>query len=349
MAVLVNGELVLYGFVGDNYWDQGFTSREVIDALAELGRDADINVRINSGGGYVDDGVAIFNALSQHKGKVTVIVDAMAASSASVIAMAGDERIMRKGAMMMIHDPASVVWGTADDMAKAITMLEKHAANLAGIYADVTGEDVEDIRADMKEELWLNADEAVERGFATSANDNKAKTAAAHDYSVYAKAPQRLVALSGKKNWSHDGASNRALASSTAPHPPTQENRSMPNANAAVAPDADAANAVATATKDRIKAIVNSEDAKGREALAQHFAFETDMTPEAAIAALKLAAPTMASTTAATQPEQTYEQRRLGAAALAQLDAAGGSMPGKPAANINASAIYASRRQQQGK
>lgn len=72
MAVLVNGELVLYGFVGDNYWDMGFTAREVIEALAEVGREADITVRLNSGGGYTDDGVSIFNALKTHKGKVTV-------------------------------------------------------------------------------------------------------------------------------------------------------------------------------------------------------------------------------------------------------------------------------------
>ncbi|MBD8556899.1 Clp protease ClpP [Rhizobium sp. CFBP 8762] len=339
MAVLVNGELVLYGFVGDNYWDQGFTSREVIDALAEIGRDTDVNVRINSGGGYVDDGVAIFNALSQHKGKVTVIVDAMAASSASIIAMAGEERIMRKGAMMMIHDPASVVWGTADDMAKAVKMLEKHAVSFASIYADVTGEDIDDIRADMKDELWLTADEAVERAFATSANDNKAKPAAAHDYSVYAKAPQRFVALAGKKNWSHTGAENRALASTTAANPSKQENRSMANDKPAVTSDADADKAVATATKDRIKAIMNCDDAKGREALANHFAFETDMTPDAAIAALKLAAPA----TATTPPEPTYEERRLAAAALAQPGGGGGGTQSKPAANLNASEIYARR------
>ena len=140
MAILVDGEMILYGFVGESFWGDGFTSRDVLDALAEHGRDNPITVRINSGGGYVDDGVAIYNALSAHKGKVTVIVDALAASSASVIAMAGEERIMRKGAMLMIHDPSGVVWGTAEDMAKAVRMLEKHAENLAGIYADVTGE-----------------------------------------------------------------------------------------------------------------------------------------------------------------------------------------------------------------
>lgn len=319
MSILVNGELVLYGFVGDNYWGEGFTGREVVDALAEIGRDTDVTVRINSGGGYVDDGVAIYNALAQHKGKVTVVVDALAASSASIIAMAGSERIMRKGSMLMIHDPSSVVWGTAEDMAKAIKMLEKHASNLAGIYAEVTGEDVEDIRADMKDELWLTADEAVERGFATASNDNKAKAAAAHDYRIYARAPDRLVALAGKKGWSHEQAKSRAMASATA-EPRRQKETSMTekttadDQSAASADAATAAKAVSDA-RERIKAILDSEEAKGREALARHLAFETDMTPEAATAVLKVSP--KASAQEQVDPAAAYEQRRLAAAGLA--------------------------------
>lgn len=347
MAVLVNGELVLYGFVGESYWGDGFTSREVIDALAEIGRDTDIVVRINSGGGYVDDGVAIFNSLVAHKGKVTVVVDAMAASSASVIAMAGDERVMRKGAMMMIHDPSSVVWGTAADMERAVKMLEKHAENLAGIYAEVTGEDLGDIRADMKDELWLTADEAVERGFATSANDNKAKAAAAHDYSVYAHAPERLVALSGRKNWSHTEARPKALASATAVNRQSKREKSMPTENSqADMTSADTAKALADATakaqadtKARIKAITTSEEATGREALASHFAYETDMTAEAAVAALKAAPQASAGNGAG----ESYEARRLAASALAQP---GGEKTAAPsvAAKLNPTAIFNARR-----
>ncbi|NVP56081.1 head maturation protease, ClpP-related [Mycoplana rhizolycopersici] len=347
MAVLVNGELVLYGFVGESYWGDGFTSREVIDALAEIGRDTDIVVRINSGGGYVDDGVAIFNSLVAHKGKVTVVVDAMAASSASVIAMAGDERIMRKGAMMMIHDPSSVVWGTAADMERAVKMLEKHAENLAGIYAEVTGEDLGDIRADMKAELWLTADEAVERGFATSANDDKAKAAAAHDYSIYAHAPERLVALTGRKNWSHTEARPKALASATAANRQTKREKSMPTENSqADMTSADTAKALADATakaqadtKARIKAITTSEEATGREALASHFAYETDMTAEAAVAALKAAPQASAGNGAG----ESYEARRLAASALAQP---GGEKTAAPsvAAKLNPTAIFNARR-----
>ncbi|MBX5112696.1 head maturation protease, ClpP-related [Rhizobium lentis] len=321
MSVLVNGEIILYGFVGDSFWDLGFTSREVIDALAEIGRDTDVVVRLNSGGGYIDEGVAIFNAFSAHKGKVTVIVDALAASSASIIAMAGEERIMRKGSLMMIHDPASVVWGTSTDMEKMAETLEKYAANMVSIYADVSGEDPDDIRADMKNELWLSAEEAVERGYATAVNDNKAKAAAAHDYRIYAHAPERLVALSSKKNWSHSEA--RALASATA-QPRQHKDDSMTTENnqadntAADTDKAlkDAAETAKAEAKARIKAITGSEEAKGREALAEHFAFETDMSPEAAIAALGKAS--KADQAKAENQRQTYENRRLAAADLAQ-------------------------------
>lgn len=351
MAVLVDGELVLYGFVGDSYWGDGFTAREVIDALAEIGRDNDVTVRINSGGGYVDDGVAIFNSLTAHKGKVTVVVDAIAASSASVIAMAGDERIMRKGAMMMIHDPSSVAWGTAADMERAVKMLEKHAENLAGIYAEVTGEDVGDIRDDMKDELWLTAEEAVERGFATSANDNKAKAAAAHDYSVYAHAPERLVALSGRKNWSHAEARHpsppKAMASATAANRQTKEKSMKTDNSPADANAADNAKALADAaakaqadTKARIKAITTCEEAAGREALASHLAYETDMDAEAAVAALKAAPQASADSGSG----RDYETRRLAASALAQP---GGEKTAAPsvAAKLNPTAIFNARRQ----
>ncbi len=330
MSVLVNGELVLYGFVGDSFWDIGFTSRDVIDALAEVGRDTDITVRINSGGGYVDDGIAIFNALSAHKGKVTVIVDALAASSASIIAMAGEERIMRKGAMLMIHDPANVVWGTAADMEKMAATLEKYAVNLVGIYADVSGEDPDDIRADMKEELWLDADEAVERGYATAVNDNKSKPAAAHDYRVYAHAPDRLVALSSKRNWSHPEARQKAPASAAA-EPRQSKEKSMPTdtttADVKAAEHekavAEAAKKAAADAKARIKAITGSEEAKGRESLAEYFAFDTDMAPEAALAALSKSpkAAAQEAKPAADAQWGSYATRRLAAAGLAAPEA----------------------------
>lgn len=349
MTILVNGELVLYGFVGESYWGDGFTAREVLDALAEIGRDADVTVRINSGGGYVDDGIAIYNALYAHKGKVTVQVDAIAASAASVIAMAGEERVMRKGALMMIHDPSGGIWGTAADMERFAKIMEKQAGNLASIYADVTGEDADDIRADMKTELWLTADEAVERGFATSVVETKARAVAAHDYSLYAHAPERLVALSAKKEWTRAKAELPAKASANAKPSIEKENRTMTDKATAEKQPADTeklvADAVAKAladSKSRVKAILASDEAKGREELAEYFAHDTDMPAEAVVAALAKAP----KTTAYTEQKPaapTYEQQRTAAANLAMPTGAQNAHSEEK--SLSPSAIFAARHE----
>ncbi len=321
MPVLVNGELVLYGFVGDNFWDMGFTDHEVLEALAEVGRNTDITVRVNSGGGYTDAGIAIYNALVAHKGKVTVIVDAVAFSAASLIVMAGDERIMRKGAMLMIHDPAGGVWGTATEVGSFTQYLQKQADSMADIYADVTGEDVEDIREDMKSELWLSAEEAVERGFATSANDQKSKTVAAHDYRVYEHAPERLVALATKKNWSHQEIMKKAKASATAVNRQQKETPDMtekPKADeTSVDIDkvrAEAGKTAVVAYQTRRKTVMAFEEARGREALAETL-IDTDLSEDAIKSALA-AAPAGASGKTDENDAETYRPRRLNAQGL---------------------------------
>lgn len=352
MSVLLNGEIVLYGFVGENFWGDGFTARDVLDALADHGRDNDVTVRINSGGGYVDDGIAIFNALKAHKGKVTVVVDSMAASSASVIAMAGDERLMRTGAMMMIHDPSGGVWGTAEDMERYAKVMEKHGENLASIYAEVTGEDAGDIRDDMRAELWMTADEAVERGFATGLDKKKAKAAAAHDYSVYAHAPDRLVALTKSKNWSRATAKISADGSSAPAQPVVnKETPTMTTKPEAEQTSADTANLIADAvkkaladSKTRIKAILASDEAKGREDLAEHLAHDTEMSAEDAVALLAKAPKTEAKSEEKPNAS-TYEQRRLAAADLAKPG--GSDRPEASGSKINRDAIFAARRNAQ--
>lgn len=350
MTVLVNGELVLYGFVGDNFWGEGFTARDVLDALAEHGRDNDIPVRINSGGGYVDEGIAIFNALKAHAGKVTVIVDALAASSASVIAMAGDERLMRTGAMMMIHDPSGGVWGTAEDMERYAKVMEKQGENLASIYAEVTGEDADNIREDMRAELWMTADDAVERGFATALEKKKAKATAAHDYSVYAHAPDRLVALSRTKNWNRATARISADGRSAPANPGIEkESPTMTKTTEAEQKSADTDKLVADAvtkaladSKARIKAIVASDEAEGREELAEHLAHDTDLPAEAAVAILAKASKTEDAPPADTVASASaYEKQRLAAANLAQP---GGGPTASTAPKIDRGAIFAARR-----
>ena len=158
-------------------------------------------MRINSGGGYADDGIAIYNALKAHRGHVAVVIDAIAASSASVIAMAGDTITMRAGSLIMIHDPAKFTWGNAGDHEKSTEQLNKLADLMADIYAEQSGEDADDIRQEMKTELWLTGEEAVERGFATDTEGGRAKAVTAFDYRVYAQAPKKLVAKAKKEKW----------------------------------------------------------------------------------------------------------------------------------------------------
>jgi ATP-dependent Clp protease protease subunit len=194
MDVLIDGEIVLHGTVGDDLWGEGFTSTDVLMALAKVGRDTDVTVRLNSGGGYVDDGIGIYNAIAAHKGVVTMYVDGVAASSASLIAMSGDEIIMRKGSVMMIHDPAQITVGTADDHVRTIGELNALGDSFAGIYAEQTGETADAMRAVMKEEVWLTAEQAVERGFADRMDDVEAEGPTAFAYQIYKNAPQPVMA-----------------------------------------------------------------------------------------------------------------------------------------------------------
>ena len=233
MNVLHDGEILLYGTVGEgvSMFAEGFTPLDVVQALAEIGRNEDVTVRINSGGGFVSDGVAIFNALESHRGRVVVVVEGQAASAGSVIAMAGDEIVMRTGSQMMVHDPAGMTVGTLADHAKTMEALEVMAASIADIYAERTGRSVDEIREEMREERWMTAQEAVSRGYADRIERGRAAAPTAFDYSIYAHAPQRLVALARTRGWT-------ASAASTAEEPainPGREDRMTVNLNEGVA------------------------------------------------------------------------------------------------------------------
>ncbi|MBN9047452.1 MAG: Clp protease ClpP [Rhizobiales bacterium] len=347
MPVLQDGELVLYGFVGDNFWDEGFTAQDVLSALAEVGRDTDITVRINSAGGYAYEGIAIYNALSGHRGKVSVVVDAFAGSAASLIAMAGSERIMRAGSLMMIHDPASVTYGNADDHESTRAMLDKLGDLMADIYAEASGEDAATVRDDMRAEIWLTGEEAVERGFATATEKAKAVAFSAFDYSVYANAPDRLKRMAQRNSWSFDHAANpaRPAVRSTRQQEIHEEDTMTGKPQAGQQPaDIDAARAEAgNAAKARIKAIVTSPEASGREGLANYFAYDTELSAEDAIKAMAAAPKAEAAADAGEEgnpdPADAYEQKRMRAAGQAQPQARKPGADGKPNRAALASAV----------
>lgn len=125
-----------------------------------------INLKLNSPGGYVFDGIAIYNSLRTHKATVHVTVDGLAASIGSVIAMAGDTVTMGRGTEMMIHDPSGGVFGQAPEMREMADLLDRLAGDMAGLYHDKAGGDVAHWRAAMAAETWYSAQEAVDAGLA---------------------------------------------------------------------------------------------------------------------------------------------------------------------------------------
>jgi ATP-dependent protease ClpP protease subunit len=157
-----HAEILIYDGIGDF----GIPAADFVKDLAAIDDNAPITVRINSEGGSVFDGIAILNSLRAHPGKVTVVVDGIAASIASVIAMGGDEIVMNKSSQMMIHNAWSVGAGNADELQKIADGLRSMSTNIAGIYAERTGGTVDDWRALMDAETWYTADEAVAAGLA---------------------------------------------------------------------------------------------------------------------------------------------------------------------------------------
>ena len=157
-----NGEIYIYDEIG--FW--GITAKDFIDALKALGEVETIDLFINSPGGDVFAGTAIYNALKRHDARVTVYVDGLAASAASLVAMAGDEVVMPENSMMMVHNPSGLVIGTAEDMEKMADTLGKIKSGLVAAYVARSGLSDEEVEEIMSAETWLTAADAVELGFA---------------------------------------------------------------------------------------------------------------------------------------------------------------------------------------
>ena len=156
-------EISIYDEIG--FW--GVTAQSFSKDLKALGNDLkQINLHIHSPGGDVFDGIAIYNLLKKHPANVTVYIDGLAASMASVIAMAGNEVIMPENAMMMIHKPWGIQGGDAEDMRKYADLLDKVENTLIPAYASKTGKTPEELAEMLSAETWLNGKECVEQGFA---------------------------------------------------------------------------------------------------------------------------------------------------------------------------------------
>lgn len=271
-------EIVLYGSVGESFWgEEHFTARQVRDQIK--GMSGDLTVRINSGGGIATDGQAIYTALRDHPGEVTIIVDGVAASAASLIAMAGDRIVMRRGSWMLVHDPAVLIGhgrGTADDHRELAGFLDKVGDAYAEVYAYKTGKDKDEARAIMRAETVFVGAEAVEAGFATEYEEDKDAAASADfDYRLYAHAPQMLRDASERLGTL---SSQKALAAIIAGSPRTQTEANMAHSKTAAseAPIADAptlnAEVQPEASKGQTKPVMSAANVNRLYAVAERAA-----------------------------------------------------------------------------
>ena len=158
--------LYLDGVISESSWyDDEITPKMFKEDLDKFSNN-DITVFLNSPGGCCFAAASIYNMLKEHKGKVTVKIDALAASAASVIAMAGDEVLMSPVAMIMVHNPYTIIFGESSDLKSGIDMLDEIKQSLINAYEAKTGLGRVTISNMMDNESWMNAKKAVELGFA---------------------------------------------------------------------------------------------------------------------------------------------------------------------------------------
>lgn len=176
----------IYDEIG--YW--GTTAKDFICEIDAL-EASSITLRVNSPGGDVFDGIAIYNALRNHPATVESQVDGLAASIASIIAMAGDTITIAKNAFFMVHNAWSMTAGNAEEMRKMADTLDKIDATMVKAYTDRTGQTQRSVRQMMADETWVSADDAVALGFADKITDEPGAKAA-FDLSKFRNVPQGL-------------------------------------------------------------------------------------------------------------------------------------------------------------
>jgi ATP-dependent protease ClpP protease subunit len=202
-------EIWLYELIGEDFWTGGgTTANEFRKELAEI-KASQIDLHINSPGGDVFDGLAIYNLIKQHPAKVTTYIDGLAASIASVIAMAGDEIYMAENALFMIHKPYMLTVGNDDDHEKSKELLKTVGGSIAKSYASKTGKLEDELLEMMKVTTWFEADAAVSFGFVDEITEKIDMAACAKFVPVMVKAgfkniPNAITEFGKKKPTAKD-------------------------------------------------------------------------------------------------------------------------------------------------
>jgi ATP-dependent Clp endopeptidase proteolytic subunit ClpP len=170
-------EIDVYDVIGDSWMGEPVTAKSVRGALKGAKSAKQITLRVNSAGGDVFDGFAIYHLLSEHPARVVAHVDALAASMASVIIMAADEIHIAPSAMVMIHNPWTFAMGDAEDLRAGAELLDKLRGQIADAYVARTGIERDEVLALMDAETWMTAAEAKERGFVDVVKSAKKRNA----------------------------------------------------------------------------------------------------------------------------------------------------------------------------
>ena len=164
-----SNSITMYGVIGDSYssyYGEGVTLSRVDAALRSIG-DNEVDVYINSPGGDMFEGIAIYNRLREHPKKVTVKVIGLAASAASIIAMAGEERLIAKSAFLMIHNCWSYFVGNRHELRSIADQLEEFDTSMRDVYIDTSGTPEKDIEEMMDREAYLSGRSSVDKSFMT--------------------------------------------------------------------------------------------------------------------------------------------------------------------------------------
>lgn len=189
--------IYIYDVIGCTcWWDDEcrcVTAMNLVDELASLRVD-NLHIHINSPGGEVDDGIAIYNTLRNHQARKTTFIDSLAASAASVIALAADEVVIAETGQLMIHEASTIAIGDAEDMRRCADLLDRYSNTVAGVYSRKSGMSVEECRDLMRAETWFTGAEAVTAGLADrtdeepdeQGDDMEERMTARHNLSLFA-------------------------------------------------------------------------------------------------------------------------------------------------------------------
>jgi ATP-dependent Clp endopeptidase proteolytic subunit ClpP len=225
-------EIYIYGDIGESWFSESVTASQFVRDLAAIDAER-IAVRINSYGGSVTDGLAIYNALKRHSATIEVTIDGMAASIASLIAMAGSTVTMAENALLMIHAPWTGVVGNAVELREMADLLDKYAQSAATSYAKKTARPIEEMTALLTdgEDHWYSAAEALEAGFIDEITDALPIAASYHrevaqrypSFPSTSRLTQGVKLMPEKERTAFERAMNMPLKKAEDEHPPIPE------------------------------------------------------------------------------------------------------------------------------